>query len=77
MDYSAVVDFIRAEWLELVEILTEHRLQLLDTLHSLHPLMILQDFLPVIAQYCKLKDDISYMLKDMDALEQSLISRIG
>ena len=77
MDYSAVVDSIRAERLELVEILTEHRLQLLDTLHNLHPLMILQDFLPVIAQHCKLKDDISYMLKDMDALEQSLISRIG
>lgn len=72
MDYSAVVDSIRAEQLELVEILTENRLQLLDMLHSLHPLMILQDVLPVIAQYCKLKDDISYMLKDMDALEQSL-----
>lgn len=77
MDYSAVVDSIRAERLELVEILKERRLQLLDTLHSLHPLMILQDVLPVIAQYCKLEDDISYMLKDMDALEQSLVSRIG
>ena len=77
MDYSGVVDCIRAERLELVEILTEHRLQLLDTLHSLHPLMTLQDVLPVIAQYCKLKKDISHMLKDMDALEQSLASRIG
>lgn len=68
MDYSAVVDSIPAERLELVEILTENRLQLLDMLHSLHPLMILQDVLPVIAQYCKLKDYISYMLKDMENL---------
>ena len=37
MDYSAVIDSIRAERLELVEILTEHRLQLLDTLHSFSP----------------------------------------
>ena len=77
MDYSDVVDSIRAERLELIEILTEHRLQLLKTLHSVHPLMILQDVFPVIAQYCKLKDDISYMLKDLDALEQSLVLRIG
>ena len=77
MDCSAVVDSIRAERLELLEILTEQRLQLLDTLHNLHPLMTLQDVFPVIAQYCKLKSDISHMLKDMDALEQSLTSRIG
>ena len=77
MDYSAVVDSICTERLDLVEILTENRLQLLDTLHSLHPLMILRDVLPVIAQYCKLKSDISSMLKDMDALEQTLVSRIS
>ena len=77
MDYSAVVDSIRAERLELVEILTENRLQLLNTLHSLHPLMILQDVLPVIAQYCKLKSDIYSILRDMDALEQTLVSRIS
>ena len=77
MDYSALVDSIRAERLELVEVLTEQRLQLLDTLHSLHPLMNLQDVLPVIEQYCKLKDDISYMLKDMDALEQTVVSLIS
>ena len=41
MDYSAVVDS-RAERLNLVETLTENRLQLLNTFHSLHPLMILQ-----------------------------------
>ena len=77
MDYSAVVDSIRAERQDLVETLTENRLQLLDTLHSLHPLMILQDVLPVIAQYCKLKSDISSMLKDTDALEQTLVSRMS
>ena len=77
MDYSAGVDSIRTERLELLEILTEHHLQLLDTLHNLHPLMTLQVVFPVIAQYCKLKNDISHMLKDMDALEQSLTSRIS
>lgn len=76
MDYSAVVDS-RAERLNLVETLTENRLQLLNTLHSLHPLMILQDVLPVIAQYCKLKSDIYSILRDMDALEQTLVSRIS
>lgn len=77
MDYSAVVDAIRTERLDLVEILAENCLQLLDTLHSLHPLVNLEDILPVIAQYCKLKSDISSMLKDMDALERTLVSRIS
>ena len=77
MDYSAEVDSIRAERLDLVETLRENRLQLLDTLHSLHPLVNLQDILPVIAQYCKLKSDIYSMLRDMDALEQTLLSRIS
>ena len=77
MDYSAVVDAIHAERLDLVEILVENRLQLLDTFYSLHPLMMLQDVLPVIAQYCKLKSDISSMLKDMDALERTLVLRIS
>lgn len=72
-----MVDAIHAERLDLVEILAENRLQLLDTLHSLNPLIILQDVLPVIAQYCKLKSDISSMLKDMDALERTLVSRIS
>ena len=72
-----MVDSIRAERLDLVETLTENCLQLLDTLHSPHPSMILQDVLPVIAQYCKLKSDIPSMLKDMDALEQTLVSRIS
>ena len=72
-----MVDAIDAERLDLVEILAENRLQLLDTLHGLNPLMILQDVLPVIAQYCKLKSDISSMLKDMDALERTLVSRIS
>ena len=70
-----MVDSIRAERLDLVETLTESRLQLLDTLHSLHPLMILQDILPLIAQYCKLKSDISSMLKDMDALESEKVRK--
>ena len=72
-----MIDSIRAECLELVEILTENHLQLLDTLHSLHPLIILQDVLPVIAQYVKLNHDISYVLKEMDALEESLVSLIS
>ena len=71
-----MVDSICAERLDLVETLTENHLQLLDMLHSIHPLMILQEVLPVIAEYCKLKSDISRMLKDMDALEQTLVSRI-
>ena len=75
MDYSAVVDSIPAEHLDLVETLWENRLQLLDTLHSV--LVNLEDILPVIAQYCKLKSDISSMLKDMDALERTLVSRIS
>ena len=75
MDYSAVVDSIRAEHLDLVETLWENRLQLLDTLHSV--LVNLEDILPVIAQYCKLKSGIYSMLRDMDALEQTLVSRIS
>ena len=75
MDYSAVVNSIRAEHLDLVETLWENRLQLLDTLHSV--LVNLEDILPVIAQYCKLKSDIYCMLRDMDALEQTLVSRIS
>lgn len=47
--YSVVINSIRTVQLELVENLTENHLQLLDTLHSLDPSIILQDVLPVIA----------------------------
>ena len=78
MDYSAIIDSIRAERLELVEILAENRLDLLETLNHLtttSPSMI-QLILPVMEQYCQLKNDISSMLNNLDALEEKLIARV-
>lgn len=80
MDYSAAIDSIRAERLELVEILAETRLQLLDTLNNLattSPSIILEDVSLLMAQYRQVRDNIYKMLNDMDALEQGIVSRIS
>ena len=77
MDYSAISDSIRAERLELVEILAENHLDLLETLNHLTttPLMI-QLILLLMEQYRQLKNDISSMLDNLDALEEKLIARV-
>lgn len=78
MDYSAIINSIRMECLELVEILAENRLDLLETLNHLtktSPSMT-QLILPVMEQYRQLKDDISSMLDNLKALEEKLIARM-
>lgn len=78
MDYSAFINSIRMECLELVEILAENRLDLLETLNHLtktSPSMT-QLILPVMEQYRQLKDDISSMLDNLKALEEKLIARM-
>ena len=77
MDYSAIIDSIRAERLELVERLAENRLELLETINLLTttPSMI-QLISPVMEQYRLLKSDILSMLDMLDALEEYLIARM-
>ena len=78
MDYSAIINSIRVERLELVEILTENRLDLLETLNHLtktSPSMT-QLILPVMEQYRQLNDDISSMLDNLNTLEEKLIARV-
>lgn len=75
------MDFIRASRFELVEILAEHHLQvlkMLDYLATSSPSTFqqnVQDVSLVIAEYFQLKDDISSMLIEIDALEQQLLSQ--
>ena len=78
MDYSAIINSIRVERLELVEILSENRLDLLETLNHLtktSPSMT-QLILPVIEQYRQLNDDISSMLDNLNTLEEKLTARV-
>ena len=78
MDYSAIINSIRVEHLELVEILAENRLDLLETLNHLtktSPSMT-QLILPVMEQYRQLNDDISSMLDNLNTLEEKLIARV-
>lgn len=78
MDYSAIINSIRVERLELVEILAENRLDLLETLNHLtktSPSMT-QLILPVMEQYRQLNDDISSMLDNLNNLEEKLIARV-
>ena len=78
MDYSAIINSIRVERLELVEILSENRLDLLETLKHLtktSPSMT-QLILPVIEQYRQLNDDISSMLDNLNTLEEKLVARV-
>ena len=78
MDYSAIINSIRVECLELVEILAENRLDLLETLNHLtktSPSMT-QLILPVMEQYRQLNDDISSMLDNLNTLEEKLIARV-
>ena len=73
MDYSAIINSIRVERLELVEILAENRLDLLETLNHLtktSPSMT-QLILPVMEQYRQLNDDISSMLDNLNTLEEN------
>ena len=77
MDYSAIINSIRVERLELVEILAENRLDLLETLNHLtktSPSMT-QLILPVMEQYRQLNDDISSMLDNLNTLEDLVIAR--
>ena len=78
MDYSAIIDSIRAERLELVEILAENRLDMLETLNhfTTTSTSMIQLILPVMEQYCQLKKDISSMLDNLDALEQKLMASV-
>ena len=78
MDYSAIINSIRVERLELVEILAKNRLDLLETLNHLtktSPSMT-QLTLPVMEQYRQLNDDISSMLDNLNTLEEKLIARV-
>ena len=78
MDYSAIIDSIRAERLELVERLAENRLELLETISLLtttSPSMI-QLISPIMEQYRLLKNDISSMLDMLDVLEEYLKARL-
>ena len=78
MDYSAIINSIRVERLELVEILAENRLDLLETLNHLtktSPSMT-QLILSVMEQYRQLNDDISSMLDNLNTLEEKLIARV-
>ena len=78
MDYSAIINSIRVERLELVEILAENRLDLLETLNHLtktSPSMT-QLILPVMEQYRQLNDDISSMLDNLNTLEEKLVARV-
>ena len=78
MDYSAIINSIRVERLDLVEILAENRLDLLETLNHLtktSPSMT-QLILPVMEQYRQLNDDISSMLDNLNTLEEKLIARV-
>ena len=78
MDYSAIINSIRVERLELVQILAENRLDLLETLNHLtktSPSMT-QLILPVMEQYRQLNDDISSMLDNLNTLEEKLIARV-
>ena len=78
MGYSAIIDSIRAERLELVERLAEKRLDLLETLNLLTtsaPSMI-HLISPVMEQYLLLKIHITTMLDMLDALEEELIARV-
>ena len=78
MDYSAIINSIRVERLELVEILAENRLDLLETLNHLtktSPSMT-QLIFPVMEQYRQLNDDISSMLDNLNTLEEKLIARV-
>lgn len=78
MDYSAIINSIRVERLELVEILAKNRLDLLETLNHLtktSPSMT-QLILPVIEQYRQLNDDISSMLDNLNTLEEKLVARV-
>lgn len=80
MDYTAQVDSIRSERLDLVELLAENQREVLDTLSNLattSPSITLQDFSPVLDQYRELKNSILSMLKEMDHLEQKFLSRMS
>ena len=78
MDYSAIINSIRVERLELVEILAENRLDLLETLNHLTKTSqsMTQLILPVMEQYRQLNDDISSMLDNLNTLEEKLIARV-
>lgn len=78
MDYSAIINSIRVERLELVKILAENRLDLLETLNHLTKTSasMTQLILPVMEQYRQLNDDISSMLDNLNTLEEKLIARV-
>ena len=78
MDYSAVINTIRVERLDLVEFLAENRLQLVDTLTYISttvPLMV-QNVAEVLDTYRQLQEDVRRMINDLDRLEQELMQRI-
>ena len=80
MDISTRIDSIRSERLDLVELLAENRRQVLHTLSNLattYPSVTLQVVSPVLAQYRELKNSILSMLKELDHLEQKLLSRMS
>ena len=78
MDYSAVINTIRVERLDLVEFLAENRLQLVATVTYISttvPLMV-QDVAEVLGTYRQLQEDVCRMINDLDRLEQKLTQRI-
>lgn len=81
MDYSAMIEAIRAERLELVEFLEdleEYRQQLVDTLIYVANTssLMLQNVTGVLEVYYHLQQDAYLMMNELDTLEQELMQRL-
>ena len=79
MNFSAVVDSICVERIELMKQLAENRQRMLDTLSypANTSLSILQNVQSPCEEYLRVQEDIMILLIDLDALEQEVLSRMS
>ena len=72
MNYHLAIDNIRDDRLDLVEEMWELQQKFLATVQNLTVGQATQELLPILADYCSLKENISTMIADMDRLEEQL-----
>ena len=79
MNFSAVVDSICVERIELMKQLAENRQRMLVTLSypANTSLSILQNVQSPCEEYLRVQEEITILLIDLDALEQEVLSRMS
>ena len=73
MNYYLAIANIHDDQLDVVEDMWELRQKFLETVQNLTVGQVTHELLPILEDYCRLRENFFTMIADMDMLEEKLI----